>query len=114
MPIIFKTEILFFTTKHFFEFLELKQTVLPSSRAIFIYSNMEHTHLFARTPTRMDTGFVMLKIELRDSKHGVLPPGWKWISGAQKIVFLHRSSFSQMILWDLKISHMVGGGETYF
>lgn len=107
MPIIFKTEILFFTTKHFFKFLELKQIVLPSSQAIFIYSNMEHTHtcLHVHLPA-WTLGFVMLKEELRDSKLSVLPPIWKCIAGTQKTVFLHRYSFSQIILWGLKISHM--------
>ena len=105
MPIIFKTENLFLVTCVFFKFPELKQIVLPSSWAIFIWKTWSthtwpHKHLCAQT-----LGFTMLKAELRDSKLGVWPLLQKCSAVGWRTVFLHSYLFSQMAFGDFNISH---------
>lgn len=90
----------------FFKFLELKQIVFPSLWTIFIYNNMECTHLFTHPSMGADTWVHYVEGRAKRQSAWCFITMWKCIAVGRKTIFLYSYSFSQMIFWDFKISHM--------
>lgn len=82
-----------------------KQIVLPNSRAIFTCKNMERAHLFAHTSMCMDTWGHYFKGRTKRQRAGCLATYVEALAVGQKAVFLYSYSFSQVIFWNLQISH---------